>query len=57
MVFSYMMLFQVKSSSESIHWTEIYVIVAVSTAFIEEVRTVSKHQVHLTSFVSFPINS
>ena len=52
-----MMLFQVKSSSESIHWTEIYVIVAVSTAFIEEVRTVSKHQVHLTSFVSFPINS
>lgn len=39
-----MMLFRMKSTNESIHWTEIYAIVAVSAAFIEEVRKVKNDE-------------
>lgn len=34
------MLFNMRSQNQSIHWTEIYLIVTVSAALIEDIRRV-----------------
>jgi len=43
LVFSYMMLyhFDLPSKVTEIHWTEIYVIITISTMLIEEIRSVN----------------
>ncbi len=43
MVFSYMMLYQfdLPTKDNRIHWTEIYVIVTVSSALCEDIRKVN----------------
>jgi hypothetical protein len=40
LAFSYMMLFEIKSENQSIHWTEIYVIITISAMLIEDMRKV-----------------
>jgi hypothetical protein len=40
LAFSYMMLFEIKSENQPIHWTEIYVIITISAMFIEDIRKV-----------------
>jgi mitochondrial fission protein ELM1 len=42
-----MMLFCMESANIPIHWTEVYVIVAVSAALIEQVRKVRKDWPHM----------
>ncbi|CAF3395770.1 unnamed protein product [Rotaria socialis] len=38
LVFSYWMLFHMRSLSDPVHWTEIYVIVTISATLIEDIR-------------------
>jgi hypothetical protein len=40
LVFSYMMLFQMRSNEDSVSWTRIYLILTVSTMLIEDFRQV-----------------
>jgi hypothetical protein len=42
LVFSYMMLFQMRSNEDSVRWTKIYLIITVSTMLIEDFRQVDK---------------
>ena len=51
-----MMLFQLGSNSESVHWTEIYVIVVVSAALMEEVRKVRKSSLPKKPLVPFAMD-
>jgi hypothetical protein len=37
-----MMLFHIRAPGDEIHWTEIYVIIAVSAALLEEIRIVGR---------------
>ncbi len=37
------MLFHIRAPTDETHWTEIYVIIAVSAALLEDIRMVGRH--------------
>lgn len=41
LAFSYMLMFHMKPSERTIHWTTVYIIVTVCAMVIESIRTVS----------------
>jgi hypothetical protein len=45
-----------QSSQDSIHWTEIYVIITVSAAFLEDIRKVIINYFNMRMFVMFAEN-
>jgi hypothetical protein len=53
LAFSYMMLFEIKSENQAIHWTEIYLIITISAMFIEDIRKVCSFYLQIRNLFFF----